>query len=122
MASASLPFQQQYQEEGATQYRQQNSHRQFKGRENHPGGGIAKGHKGTTSDGAHGQKHSAFAANHPAHGMGNDESDEAQKSGESFFAPELFLCGDNAAMIGAQGYYEFLEGARADESLNAYPS
>lgn len=44
------------------------------------------------------------------------------KRGASFFAPELFLCGDNAAMIGAQGYYEFLEGARADESLNAYPS
>jgi hypothetical protein len=25
-------------------------------------------------------------------------------------------------MIGAQGYYEYLNGARADESLNAYPS
>ena len=40
----------------------------------------------------------------------------------TFYAPELCLCGDNAAMIGAQGYYEFLNGARADERLNAYPS
>ncbi len=34
--------------------------------------------------------------------------------------PELKYCGDNAAMIAAQGYYEFLSGVRADESLNAY--
>lgn len=40
----------------------------------------------------------------------------------TFYAPELCLCGDNAAMIGAQGYYEYLNGAIADESLNAYPS
>ena len=40
----------------------------------------------------------------------------------SFYAPTLNLCGDNAAMIGAQGYYEFLNGALAHEDLNAYPS
>ncbi|MBQ3356439.1 MAG: tRNA (adenosine(37)-N6)-threonylcarbamoyltransferase complex transferase subunit TsaD [Oscillospiraceae bacterium] len=34
--------------------------------------------------------------------------------------PPLSLCGDNAAMIGAQGYYEFLAGNIADQSLNAY--
>ena len=34
--------------------------------------------------------------------------------------PPLSLCGDNAAMIGAQGYYEFLAGNTADQSLNAY--
>lgn len=39
-----------------------------------------------------------------------------------FFAPHISLCGDNAGMIGAQGYYEFLEGNIATESLNAYPS
>ena len=43
-------------------------------------------------------------------------------NGEKLFLPELKYCGDNAAMIGAQGYYEFLDGVRADESLNAYPS
>lgn len=45
-----------------------------------------------------------------------------QRHGASFFAPDLSLCGDNGAMIGAQGYYEFLDGKRADETLNAFPS
>ena len=39
--------------------------------------------------------------------------------GARFFAPSLPLCGDNAAMIGAQAYYEYLAGVRADTSLNA---
>ena len=34
--------------------------------------------------------------------------------------PELRFCGDNAAMIGAQGYYEYLAGHTADMTLNAY--
>jgi N6-L-threonylcarbamoyladenine synthase len=34
--------------------------------------------------------------------------------------PPLRLCGDNGAMIGAQGYYEYLAGHTADMSLNAY--
>lgn len=34
--------------------------------------------------------------------------------------PPLNLCGDNAAMIGAQAYYEYLAGNTADMSLNAY--
>ena len=34
--------------------------------------------------------------------------------------PPLSLCGDNAAMIGAQGYYEFLAGHTAGADLNAY--
>ena len=29
-------------------------------------------------------------------------------------------CGDNGAMIGAQGYFEYLAGVRAGASLNAY--
>lgn len=43
-----------------------------------------------------------------------------KKHGWSLFMPELSLCGDNAAMVGAQGYYEFLSGNTAELSLNAY--
>ena len=39
--------------------------------------------------------------------------------GYELYYPELSLCGDNAAMIGAQGYFEFLKGNVADMSLNA---
>ena len=34
----------------------------------------------------------------------------------------LSLTGDNAAMIGAQAYYEYLAGHTADESLNGLPT
>ena len=34
--------------------------------------------------------------------------------------PPLFLCGDNAAMIGSQAYYEYMAGNVANMSLNAY--
>ena len=44
----------------------------------------------------------------------------AEKTGRRVFFPPLRLCGDNAAMIGCQGYYEYLAGVRADSSLNAY--
>ena len=46
-------------------------------------------------------------------------SEVAKKHRVKLFIPTLDLCGDNAAMIGAQGYYEYLNGARADSSLNA---
>lgn len=36
--------------------------------------------------------------------------------------PPLSLCGDNAAMIGAQGYYEFMAGHLAGSDLNARPT
>ena len=42
------------------------------------------------------------------------------RAGCRLYLPPLFLCGDNGAMIGAQGYYEYRAGARADWSLNAY--
>ncbi len=44
----------------------------------------------------------------------------AEKLGVKLFMPPLALCGDNAAMIGAQAYYEFLAGNVADMNLNAY--
>lgn len=43
----------------------------------------------------------------------------AEKHGMELYVPPLSLCGDNAAMIGCQGYYEYLAGHIADESLNA---
>ena len=44
----------------------------------------------------------------------------AEKMDAQVFMPPLSLCGDNAAMIGAQAYYEYLAGNLADMSLNAY--
>ena len=44
----------------------------------------------------------------------------AEKLGAQVFLPPLSLCGDNAAMIGAQGYYEYLAGNIGDMTLNAY--
>ncbi len=45
---------------------------------------------------------------------------ECEKKGIKLFLPPLWLCGDNGAMIGCQGYYEYLAGNMADMSLNAY--
>ncbi|MDR0804810.1 MAG: tRNA (adenosine(37)-N6)-threonylcarbamoyltransferase complex transferase subunit TsaD [Oscillospiraceae bacterium] len=40
--------------------------------------------------------------------------------GASIYLPPLKLCGDNAAMIAAQGYYEYRLGNVSDLNLNAY--
>lgn len=42
-----------------------------------------------------------------------------ERTGRELYMPELKLCGDNAAMIAAQGYYEFLAGNTAGMDLNA---
>ena len=42
------------------------------------------------------------------------------REGKKLYLPELSLCGDNGAMIGSQGYYEYLSGARAGTDLNAW--
>ena len=44
----------------------------------------------------------------------------AKREGKRLFVPPLRLCGDNGAMIGCQGYYEYLAGVRAGMELNAY--
>lgn len=44
----------------------------------------------------------------------------AEKEGFELYVPPLKLCGDNGAMVGAQGYYEYLAGTRAGSDLNAY--
>lgn len=50
----------------------------------------------------------------------NDLQVAASQNGFNLYMPPLSLCGDNAAMIGAQGYYEFIAGNTADMDLNAY--
>ncbi len=42
--------------------------------------------------------------------------------GVSLYKPSPILCTDNAAMIGAAGYYEFIKGQRSGYDLNAVPA
>ena len=49
-----------------------------------------------------------------------DLSAAAEALGAQLYMPPLSLCGDNAAMIGAQAYYEYLAGNVAGMELNAY--
>lgn len=49
-----------------------------------------------------------------------DAVNAARALGVELYIPPLSLCGDNAAMIGSQGYYEYLAGNTGDMSLNAY--
>ncbi len=44
----------------------------------------------------------------------------AKSLGAKLYMPPLSLCGDNASMIGAQAYYEYMAGNIADMELNAY--
>ena len=46
-------------------------------------------------------------------------TERCEAEGYSLYYPALSLCGDNAAMIGAQGYFEYQAGRTADWSLNA---
>ena len=42
----------------------------------------------------------------------------AKEKGWTLYLPDLSLCGDNAAMVGSQGYFEFLKGQKATMALN----
>ncbi len=46
-------------------------------------------------------------------------SEVSASMGRELYIPPLSLCGDNGAMIAAQGYYEYISGNIADSSLNA---
>lgn len=48
--------------------------------------------------------------------------EECGKRGIRFYRPSPVLCTDNAAMIGAAGYYEFVKGVRSGYDLNAVPN
>ena len=50
----------------------------------------------------------------------NDMQKLCDDMGINLYMPPLSLCGDNAAMIGAQAYYEYLAGNNAGMELNAY--
>ena len=49
-----------------------------------------------------------------------DFTEAAQAAGAKLYIPPLKLCGDNAAMIGSQAYYEYLAGNTAGAELNAF--
>ena len=44
---------------------------------------------------------------------------ECDKRGITLYYPPLKYCGDNAAMVGVQAYYEYQSGNIADSTLNA---
>ncbi len=46
-------------------------------------------------------------------------SDECAKRGYKLYLPPLKYCGDNAAMVGSQAYFEYLSGNIASLDLNA---
>lgn len=48
--------------------------------------------------------------------------EECGKRKICFYRPSPGLCTDNAAMIGAAGYYEFIKGVRSGYDLNAVPN
>lgn len=45
-----------------------------------------------------------------------------EERGVTFYHPSPLLCTDNAAMIGAAGYYEYVKGVRHGYDLNAVPN
>lgn len=47
---------------------------------------------------------------------------ECAKRNIEFYHPSPILCTDNAAMIGAAGYYEYIKGTRSGYDLNAVPN
>ena len=47
--------------------------------------------------------------------------DACEKEHISFYYPSPILCTDNAAMIGAAAYYEYIQGVRSGLDLNAVP-
>ncbi len=47
-------------------------------------------------------------------------NDVCLKKGWELYMPDLSLCGDNAAMVGAQAYYEYKNNTFANLDLNAY--
>ncbi len=49
-------------------------------------------------------------------------AEACRKHGYKFYHPSKILCTDNAAMIGAAAYFEYIKGVRAGLDLNAVPN
>lgn len=49
-------------------------------------------------------------------------AEACEKENIKFYHPSPIFCTDNAAMIGAAAYYEYLKGTRHDLTLNAVPN
>ncbi|MCD7769833.1 MAG: tRNA (adenosine(37)-N6)-threonylcarbamoyltransferase complex transferase subunit TsaD [Oscillospiraceae bacterium] len=68
-----------------------------------------------------GYRHIAVAGGVAANSrIRRDFQTACEREGKTLYTPPMRLCGDNGAMIGAQGYYEYLAGTRANSDLNAY--
>lgn len=52
----------------------------------------------------------------------NAMKEACEKNGVKFYHPSPILCTDNAAMIGAAAYYEYIAGVRHGWDLNAVPN
>lgn len=52
----------------------------------------------------------------------NAMEEACRENGVEFYHPSPIYCTDNAAMIGAAAYYEYLEGKRDGWDLNAVPN
>lgn len=70
----------------------------------------------------HGQKTLVIAGGVSANSMLRAKLEEGKASDQTLYLPPLSLCGDNAAMVGAQAFYEFQAGHIADLSLNGLSS
>lgn len=51
-------------------------------------------------------------------GVRNALQEACDKRGYKLFMPEFRYCGDNAAMIGCQAYFDYIAGKRAGQDLN----
>ena len=68
------------------------------------------------------QSNLAVAGGVSANSMLREKLVKRQRPNQKLYMPPLSLCGDNAAMVASQGYYEFLNGYLADYTQNAIAS